>query len=402
MSALPDFTGPGFFGGESPDGLTTTAGVPVAARVDVLWRDPVSDDEVQVASTTSAADGTWRIEGLNPGLTYVVRGRKAGFADAAVMAARPARADVVTYENQLTLNEAQDGLDGYVLLDSGLPPFTYALLSVPPSGLVHRLEGRKLFVDGLVQVAGEWEWFVQVESSTGISATVPISLVADPAISDPLWSSVIVMLVCEAAPLDVKSGIAFEAVGTPVFGVGVSGTAMQLTAGNSGVRTTLAGLPELSFGSQDFVVECFVTPQTVQAGQYAAIVSLFNSGAGSRAGWQVGINSGRFYLYEWTGSTSRYPIQDTVSILDGGEHHIVLARRGGVLGLWVDGRAVGVASTSLSYSSSALRLSVGYQDAGDARYSFRGLIDSLRIGVGNSRYTPGLAFTPPALPLPLQ
>lgn len=97
MSTLPDFTGPGYFAGESPDGLTTVAGVPVAADVRVYWRDPEDSaaPDVLVAQTASAANGTWRITNLNPALHYVVRGRKAGFDDVTVVGAVPTRTDVV-------------------------------------------------------------------------------------------------------------------------------------------------------------------------------------------------------------------------------------------------------------------------------------------------------------------
>ena len=70
MSTLPDFTGPGFFAGEAPDGLTTIAGTPTSAQVRVHWRDPADPQapDVLVDSTQSAADGTWRIANLNPSL----------------------------------------------------------------------------------------------------------------------------------------------------------------------------------------------------------------------------------------------------------------------------------------------------------------------------------------------
>ena len=98
MSTLPDFTGPGYFAGESPDGLTTVAGIPVPAQVQVLWRDPAdpTGTETLVAQTTSAANGTWQITNLNPALQYIVRGRKTGFNDVTVVGAMPTRTDIVT------------------------------------------------------------------------------------------------------------------------------------------------------------------------------------------------------------------------------------------------------------------------------------------------------------------
>lgn len=69
--------GLGYFAGSFPDGLTTIKGVPVSASVRVLLRTPIQGygDGVVVASTQSAADGTWRIEGLHTHLKYDVVAR---------------------------------------------------------------------------------------------------------------------------------------------------------------------------------------------------------------------------------------------------------------------------------------------------------------------------------------
>ena len=75
--------GLGFFGGTFPDGLTTIKGAPVSATVRVLLRTPIQGygDGAVVASTQSAPDGTWRIEGLHTHLKYDVVARYAGEND---------------------------------------------------------------------------------------------------------------------------------------------------------------------------------------------------------------------------------------------------------------------------------------------------------------------------------
>lgn len=95
MSTLPDFTGPGILGGAG-DGITTVAGVPVAATVEVYWQDPDQPDTapVFVASTQSAPDGSWRVAGLNPDLPYTVVGRKPYFDPVAVAGCYPYRPPV--------------------------------------------------------------------------------------------------------------------------------------------------------------------------------------------------------------------------------------------------------------------------------------------------------------------
>ena len=170
MSTLPNFTGSGFFAGEAPDGLTTIAGTPTSAQVRVYWRDSADPDapDVLVASTQSAADGTWRITGLNPALRYVVRAQKSQFDDVTVVGAAPSRTDVIAYVDNLEPTEEFDGLTGYVLLDSGLPPFTCQVIEPLPYGLSARIEGRKLLIEGESSDNGLWESMVRVTASNGV------------------------------------------------------------------------------------------------------------------------------------------------------------------------------------------------------------------------------------------
>lgn len=85
-------SGNGYLAGEYPDGTTTVEGAPQSATVRVLYRpgDGQVGDGMVVASTTSAADGTWRVDGLNPNLRYDVVGRKGGFNDVIVANVQPA------------------------------------------------------------------------------------------------------------------------------------------------------------------------------------------------------------------------------------------------------------------------------------------------------------------------
>jgi len=77
------FAGNGYLAGSFPDGITTLNGVPVAATVRVHYRpeEGVPGDGVLVASTESGADGTWRIDGLNPTLKYDIISRLDGQND---------------------------------------------------------------------------------------------------------------------------------------------------------------------------------------------------------------------------------------------------------------------------------------------------------------------------------
>jgi hypothetical protein len=76
--------GDGYLAGETPGGTTTLEDDPVPATVRVLYRtggEKYTLDGAVVAETESAADGTWRVDGLNPGYRYDVVGRLYGYND---------------------------------------------------------------------------------------------------------------------------------------------------------------------------------------------------------------------------------------------------------------------------------------------------------------------------------
>lgn len=75
--------GDGYLSGSFPDGITTLNGVPVAATVRAHYRPAGGEpgDGLLVASTESAADGTWIISGLNPDLKFDIIGRLNGQND---------------------------------------------------------------------------------------------------------------------------------------------------------------------------------------------------------------------------------------------------------------------------------------------------------------------------------
>ncbi|SEF28515.1 hypothetical protein ABL840_26705 [Variovorax sp. NFACC27] len=84
-------SGTGYLAGEFPDGITSVQGVPQSAVVRILYR-PASaapGDGVVVAEVVSAADGTWRVDGLNLALKFDVVGRKNGHNDVIVANVSP-------------------------------------------------------------------------------------------------------------------------------------------------------------------------------------------------------------------------------------------------------------------------------------------------------------------------
>lgn len=172
--SLPDFSGTGYLAGEAPDGLTTVVAVPVTATVQVLWRDPDTDEEHLVASATSAPDGTWRITGLNHELNYIVRGIKAGWNDVTVVGAVPTRMDLVNATGVLETNESGDGVVGSMLIEGGLPPYTVSVIDPLPYGLAPVLDYRTLTIVGTSDDWGRWHATLRITASNAVHVDVPV------------------------------------------------------------------------------------------------------------------------------------------------------------------------------------------------------------------------------------
>lgn len=182
MSTLPSFTGPGYFAGESPDGLTTVAGVPVAAQVQVLWRDAADPaaTETLVAQTTSSAGGQWQITGLNPDLQYVVRGRKMGFDDVTVVGAVPTRTDVVSAVGSFTTDPDAESITGQALVEGGLPPYSFTRIDAAAPGITADFSGRHVSLSGFDFLPQQrpYAFDVRVETGNGLNQIVSIPIYA--------------------------------------------------------------------------------------------------------------------------------------------------------------------------------------------------------------------------------
>ena len=92
VTDIPLAKGAGYLSSSFPDSITSVEGVPVSAEVRVLLRYPTLPrlDGRLIASTASAADGTWRINGLNTAQRYDVVARLAGQNDVIMADITPA------------------------------------------------------------------------------------------------------------------------------------------------------------------------------------------------------------------------------------------------------------------------------------------------------------------------
>ena len=217
--------------------------------------------------------------------------------------------------------------------------------------------------------------------------------VQPPGGNDPYWSNVVLLMHFEDSIADQKGGN-YSAAGTTGYAAGRFGRCLQLSTGDSGVVepavTTAMDLPG------DFTIEGWMKPD---AGSSGSFINRFDVGP-LGIGWQMYLESnGRMSFYQYSSSGGSYPIRAVgPDVRDGQWHHVAVTRQGSVLRLFVEGVQVGTGESSVNYTSSVARLSVGYQVQGNSRYPMRGGIEDVRITKDVARYTAN--FTPPAAAFP--
>ena len=274
--------GPGYLGGEAPEGRTTVNGTPVSADVDVFYELDNKDWQC-VASTTSQPDGTWSIVGLNPDKKFNVVARHASFGGVIAVDVQPSRTDVVTLSGAFTTNDSFNGVDGFMTIESGMPPFTASVIDPLPYGLSPLVvDGRKLAIEGTSDDVGLWDSVVRVTASNGVWVDVPVEVQIQAL--DPHWDKVVSLLHFDGDLTD-ETGRVWNQSGAPIIGGGGWFGGCITFSGSRAERLSSA---HQAVGTDDWTVEMGVK---------------FNSTSGQQNFFEnrnsAGINpAGRFTIYQ--------------------------------------------------------------------------------------------------------
>ena len=403
MSTLPDFTCPGYFAGESPDGLTTVAGIPVPAQVQVLWRDPAdpTGTETLVAQTTSAANGTWRITNLNPALQYIVRGRKAGFDDVTVVGAVPTRTDVVVATGSFATNADKNGVDGMVLIEGGLPPYTVTQISPLPFGLEPVLDGRVLMIEGTSEDGGTWSSAVRITASNGPHVDISVS-VEIYVLKDPHWNHVVSLLHFDGDVIDQKGNNVIASKGLSFFSNGDFGECGKFSYAADVYFSDKSAFNFLHSLKESFTVELFAKNSTLSSANRYFLTNGANS---NEFGIGIYLAGNLISVLLAQGTTGVYPVLlgTGMPLSDAKFMHIAYCfeKSTATHKVFIDGVMRASAIYGIENNSEASHtLNLGSPIRGAANYSYDGYIDDLRITRGIARYTGN--FDKPLVPFPDQ
>lgn len=230
---------------------------------------------------------------------------------------------------------------------------------------------------------------------SGLNTSIDyIKLTSDVAVvSDPYFENVKLLMNMDGNSIDV-CGKTMLSVGTVNYVTGRFSQSVNLQTGDSGYVNELISDPDFSFGLNDFTVETWVKLNANLPGD-GVIVSHFDVIPVN--GWQLYVKSnGRPVFFRWVNNGGREPMNiEGVDLRDGQWHHLALVRFNNAMRLYIDGIVPIGASVAdaFNYGSTGIKLSVGYQAQGAARYPFRGLIDGMRITKGIALYTTN--FIPP-------
>jgi hypothetical protein len=204
---------------------------------------------------------------------------------------------------------------------------------------------------------------------------------------DDLWSD---QSLYDRGRLTVNNGL--------TAGTGRSGIAANVNAGGSASCLFSGSSPGgMNFSLLPWSIETWAQFSSHSASAVETMFSQWSTASGN-LGWRLGMNaSGQLELaYSTTGS-------DTVSVagaytpVNGSWAHFCAECDGTNIFLYADGVQIATAARSAALFASTLNIVVGNVNNGGSK--FPGLIDSVRVTIGATRY--GAAFTPPAGAFPL-
>lgn len=225
--------------------------------------------------------------------------------------------------------------------------------------------------------------------------SVPYAAFQDPAIGDPFFSYVSMLLHMDGTNgsttfTDVKGNTC-----TPTGTVSIStaqskagGASGSFGGGRIGLGTNLAAI---NFGSGDFTVEAWVYPTAtgiLMAGQ-----SDYATGAGSSFNFYIKSGTCDLYIGS-TGYTYTAP-NPTLNTWS----HVAFVRSGTTVTAYLNGTSVGsvsIGSGSINTGATNNQACIGSFNSGSN--AMNGYVDELRVTKGFARYTAN--FTPPSAPFP--
>ena len=159
----------------------------------------------------------------------------------------------------------------------------------------------------------------------------------------------------------------------------------------SGDYLVNAATQNLTLGSGDFTVECWINLTSVSGTQI-----VIDSYDGASTGWQLWVGSSKINFYSGTANL----LTGTTTLSVGVWYHVAVCRSGTSVKLFLNGVSEANTTSSAAYTNASNPVWVAAQRSGGPTSYYFGYIDDLRITKGVARYVTN--FTPPVARMPNQ
>lgn len=387
--ALPP-RGDSFIAGQPPDGLVTFNGAPAVRVVDVFDRAT----NILVASTTSAADGTYRINGLRQDRLYDVRARGSSDLENDLIVARvtPHLPEVTFQGTFQPYGYTTVNYSSYIAIRGGNGSYTnpQVLSGALPAGLELSIVGDRLYLSGtLGATQAIYNFTVSVDSTDGQRGSTPqtVEVVAN----DPHFANVVSLLSFDDGFHDLVEANLWTVNGKAAIDTDNKrfGSGSAYFPNNTLSPLSTPDRLDLRMESADFTIEGFFNPQAPPNG----FGIFYGKGINTPNGLSIGVTPTTITVRR--NSLSDFVINATVNPWD----HVAIVRNAGVINVFL--RGVNVGSSPVAFTNTdADVLYVGSNSStiGNPNYSYAGNIDEFRITKGVARYTDN--FTPTTKPFP--
>lgn len=173
----------------------------------------------------------------------------------------------------------------------------------------------------------------------------------------------------------------------------------SMFAGSFNGANYLSSSSSVSFDTDQFTIECWINPSTVQTGfvDNNDIVSDFRHQYGPNNGWRLsyysGVNSSIGFSSETAGGSSEYFAGPNTISRNIWTHIAITRDASNIARIFYNGVLVASKTFTKNINGSASGLRVGASEIDDLRFFFSGSISNLRIVKGQALYTQ--TFTPP-------
>lgn len=398
--------GPGELAGVAP-AITSELGTPTSAEIRVLYRPTggtVGDGKV-IASTTSAVDGTWKIQRLNPLLAFDVVCRKAGHNDLIWSQVKPD-----PYSPPMLLSDSflvsSDGysLQGKADIVSGVGPYTVETTGTPPPGITFSISGNTVIANGTATVVGTYSWGLKVTDSRLAVATLALTKGPFAVAGDDMWWYVTRALHFDGSNGDTaitdQKGTAWTRNGGGIISTTKSkfgGSSLRITGIDSDYTCAAGAIASAG----RFTVQAWVNLDDIAGTQYGRHIILGQGGTAGNTDQFFAFENGKLTYYRGStlgGGTERI-VQGSTVVSPNTWYNVELDYDGTYLYLFLDGVAQGKVADTYGWVNTGQVMRIGrslvpgYEQY---RMGINGYIDDLLITNGKARHTAVFTPTPAA------